>query len=84
MDIGRADAEERKMTDTIYSLFKHTAEEHKNEPAIIETGRTLTFGQLSDLADIIAGSFPEDVSSVGRTAAGIKWILDAQTRRSAK
>jgi D-alanine--poly(phosphoribitol) ligase subunit 1 len=65
MDIGRADAEERKMTDTIYSLFKHTAEEHKNEPAIIETDRTLTFGQLSDLADIIAGSFPEDVSSVG-------------------
>jgi D-alanine--poly(phosphoribitol) ligase subunit 1 len=37
----------------------------KNEPAIIESGRTLTFGELSRLVDLIAGSFPKDVSSVG-------------------
>jgi D-alanine--poly(phosphoribitol) ligase subunit 1 len=53
------------MNDTVYSLFEQTAEAHKNEPAIIESNRTLTFGELSRLVDIIAGGFPAGVSSVG-------------------
>jgi len=55
----------KTMTDTVYSLFEKTAAEHKNQPAIIESGRTLTFGELSRLVDLIAGSFPKEVSSVG-------------------
>lgn len=53
------------MQDTIYSLFERTVKVHTNEPAIIEDNRTLTFGELSGLVDRIAGSFPEDVKSVG-------------------
>ncbi len=51
--------------DTIYSLFKHIAEIYPYERAIIENGRTITFKELSDMTDRIAGSFPEDIRSVG-------------------
>lgn len=51
--------------DTIYSLFKKTADKYKNEAAIIENDRTLTFGELSELIDKIAATFPEDLTSVG-------------------
>lgn len=53
------------MTDTIYSFFKNVVENHKNETAIIENNRTLTFGELSDLVDIIADSFPKEITSIG-------------------
>lgn len=53
------------MTDTIYSLFRHTADRHKNETAIIENNRTIRFGELSNLVNRIADSFPKDVTSVG-------------------
>lgn len=53
------------MTDTIYSLFEAAVANHKNEPAIIENQRTVTFGELSGLVDRIAGCFPEEVHSVG-------------------
>ena len=46
------------MIDTIYSLFKKIAAEHKQEPAIIENSRVMTFGELSDMVDMIACSFP--------------------------
>lgn len=51
--------------DTIYSLFKTTAEKYKNETAIIENDRKLTFGELSELTDKIAAAFPDDLMSVG-------------------
>lgn len=53
------------MADTVYTVFKGMAEKRKNEAAIIENGRTMTFGELSDLVDIIAGSFPEGVKCIG-------------------
>ena len=53
------------VADTIYSLFEHIAANHGNETAIIENSRTMTFGELSNLVDIIAGSFPKEVRSVG-------------------
>ena len=53
------------MADTIYSLFEHIAANHGNETAIIENSRTMTFGELSNLVDIIAGSFPKEVRSIG-------------------
>ncbi|UWP59849.1 amino acid adenylation domain-containing protein [Ruminococcus gauvreauii] len=53
------------MTDTIYSLFEKTAKRCKNEIAVIENGRRLTFGELSDMVDILASTFPKNVSSVG-------------------
>ncbi len=51
--------------DTIYSYFKNTAEMYKKETAIIENERTLTFGELSELTDKIAATFPENLTSVG-------------------
>ena len=53
------------MTDTIYSRFEHVAQRHKEEPAIIENGRTFTFGALSALVDAIADTFPGEPASIG-------------------
>ena len=53
------------MTDTIYALFENAVANHKNETAIIENNRIMTFGELSALVDIIAGSFPQKTSSIG-------------------
>lgn len=53
------------MTDTIYAFFEQTVKRCKDEIAVIENGRKFTFGQLSDLVDILAGTFPKKVSSVG-------------------
>lgn len=53
------------MADTIYSLFRSVVQNHGKETAIIENGRTMTFGELSDLVDLIAGSFPKEVNSIG-------------------
>lgn len=53
------------MIDTIYSLFKKIAAEHKQEPAIIENSRVMTFGELSDMVDMIACSFPKEIKSIG-------------------
>ena len=43
--------------DTIYALFQTAVESYKNEPAIIENTRTMTFGELSNMVDMIACSF---------------------------
>ncbi|MCZ9311751.1 MAG: amino acid adenylation domain-containing protein [Methanocorpusculum sp.] len=53
------------MTDTIYALFENVVANHKDKIAVIENNRTLTFGELSNLVDIIAESFPEETTSVG-------------------
>ena len=53
------------MNNTIYTLFETIAASHRDETAIIENARTMTFGELSDLVDMIAGSFPAEVHSVG-------------------
>ncbi len=53
------------MTDTIYTLFEDVVRNHKNETAIIENNRTLTFGELSDLVDMIAECFPQEITSIG-------------------
>ncbi len=53
------------MNETIYSLFKSVAEKQKDDIAIIENSRTVTFGELSELSDIIAGTFPTGVKSIG-------------------
>ena len=51
--------------NTIYSLFQSVVTENSSKTAIIENDRTLTFGELSNLVDLIAGSFPEKITSVG-------------------
>lgn len=53
------------MTDTVYSCFDNVVVNHRDEPAIIESHRTMTFGELSNLVDIIACSFPKKITSVG-------------------
>ena len=51
--------------DTIYSLFQKVVKEHENAPAIIENDRTMTFGELSNMVDMITCSFPQEVHSIG-------------------
>lgn len=51
--------------NTVYSLFQNVVAENRDRTAIIENDRTMTFGELSDLVDLIAGSFPEKLTSVG-------------------
>ena len=53
------------MDNTIYGLFQKIAREHKTAPAIIENNRTMTFGELSDMTDMIADSFPDNARAVG-------------------
>lgn len=53
------------MGNTVYGLFKTIVNEYKDEPAIIENKRTLTFGELSGMADMIADSFPDGTRAVG-------------------
>ena len=43
--------------DTIYSLFQKVVKEHENAPAIIENDRAMTFGELSNMVDMITCSF---------------------------
>ena len=47
--------------DTIYSLFQKVVKEHENAPAIIENDRAMTFGELSNMVDMITCSFPQEV-----------------------
>lgn len=53
------------MEETIYHLFKEAVSKHKDATAVIENDRITTFGELSRLVDLIAGTFPETVTSVG-------------------
>ncbi len=51
--------------DTIFDTFHQIAESYPDHPAIIEEDRTLTFNDLSHMADRIASGFPKGVHSVG-------------------
>lgn len=51
--------------NTIYGLFKNVVNENSDMPAIIENHRTMTFGQLSDMVDMIANAFPNNLNAVG-------------------
>lgn len=53
------------MENTIYTLFQSVVAKNKQKVAIIEDNRTLTFSELSDLVDMIAGTFPEKANSIG-------------------
>lgn len=53
------------MENTVYGLFAESVKAHPEDPAIIENKRTLTFRELSDMVDMIADSFPDDIQSVG-------------------
>ena len=53
------------MTDTIYSLFQKAAAENRQKAAVIEDSGVTTFGELEQLAELIAGTFPDEVHSVG-------------------
>lgn len=53
------------MENTIYGLFQKTVAKNGQKAAIIEDNRTMTFRELSDLVDIIAGTFPEKINSIG-------------------
>lgn len=53
------------MEDTIYAYFQKIVSEHPNAPAIIERERTLSFAELSSLADRIARALPDGIRSVG-------------------
>lgn len=51
--------------NTICGMFENIVRKHPDLPAIIENSRTLTFRELSDLADAIGSTFPPDTKSVG-------------------
>ena len=53
------------MQDTVYALFATQVDARPSDTAIIENGRTLTFGELSAMVDMIADSFPSGTRSVG-------------------
>lgn len=53
------------MKNTVYDFFEWVAKKRRDAPAIIENNRTMTFGELSDFVDSIAGAFPEELHSVG-------------------
>lgn len=53
------------MENTIYGMFQAAVSKNRESTAIIEKNRTMTFGQLSDLVDRIADTFPEEISSIG-------------------
>ena len=53
------------MENTVYSVFKEIVKNNKNEIAIIENDRTLTFEELSEMVDMIADSFKDGTKSVG-------------------
>ena len=53
------------MNQTIYERFRSVVAEHGEEPAVIETVRTLTFSELSDMVDMIAKKMPADTKTVG-------------------
>ena len=67
------------MNQTIYERFRSVVAEHGEEPAVIETVRTLTFSELSDMVDMIAKKMPADTKTVGvvlnHTAEMIATIL---------
>ena len=50
--------EERIMENTIYGLFQETVNKYRNNVAIIENKRTMTFGELSDMVDMILQIIP--------------------------
>lgn len=53
------------MENRIYGLFEDIVEKYRNETAIIENKRRMTFGELSEMVDMIADSFPDDTHAVG-------------------
>lgn len=53
------------MENTIYALFQNVVANNRKKAAIIENNRTMTFGELSDLVDIIADTFPQKINSIG-------------------
>ena len=53
------------MENTIYGLFKTIVMSQPDAPAVIENKRTLSFRELSEMTDMIADSFPENVRSIG-------------------
>ncbi|HIR27277.1 MAG TPA: amino acid adenylation domain-containing protein [Candidatus Choladousia intestinigallinarum] len=53
------------MKNTIYECFQNVVSHNRQKTAIIENNRTMTFGELSDLAELMAGTFPDKISSVG-------------------
>lgn len=53
------------MNNTIYGIFKQVAERQSGAVAIIENNRVMTFGELSDMIDMIADSFPDNTQAVG-------------------
>ncbi len=53
------------MENTVYRLFHKIVEKNKDGAAIIENNRKMTFGELSDMVDMIADSFPDNTKAVG-------------------
>ena len=54
--------------DTIYSLFQKVVKEHENAPAIIENDRTMTFGELSNMVDMICLLYTSYTQAQSRAA----------------
>ena len=49
--------------DTIYSLFQKVVKEHENAPLSLKTNRAMTFGELSNMVDMITCSFPQEYTA---------------------
>lgn len=53
------------MQNIVYKLFLEIVNEHKDQIAVKERGREITFQDLSFMVDMIANSFPNKTKAVG-------------------
>lgn len=53
------------LENTVFGMFEQAVRNHGDSPAVIESGRTLTFRELSDLVDVVAGVIPGGSETVG-------------------
>lgn len=51
--------------NTIDALFENVVKAHRDAPAILENDRTLTFGELSEMAEKTLAIFPKKAKTVG-------------------
>lgn len=53
------------MINTIYGKFMQVVDTYPDQPAVIENNRTMNFIELSEMVDMIANTFPDDLKAVG-------------------
>ncbi|MCD8295239.1 MAG: GNAT family N-acetyltransferase [Clostridia bacterium] len=55
----------RETEDTLYGMLESVAEKHPDNPAILQRGRKISFGEFLQMVHGIAGMLPDGVKSCG-------------------